>query len=100
MNQFKDFGIKTQTKGLAGEKIKINKILNRQINVKDFKIECSKFEKGNGKCLHIQIELEGEDRIIFTGSGALIEQIEMVPKDKFPFQTTIVRQMNDRFEFT
>jgi hypothetical protein len=100
MNQFKDFGIKPSTKGMVGEKIKINKILNREISVNNFKIECSKFEKGTGKCLHIQIVIDGEERIVFTGSGSLIEQIEMVPKDKFPFKTIIVRQMNDRFEFT
>lgn len=99
MNSFKDFGIKAQSKSFEGEKIKIDRILNRQIEVHDYKIEQSKYEKGNGKCLYIQIVVDGTKRVLFTGSVNLLDMIEQVPKDKFPFKTTIVKE-NERFEFT
>lgn len=100
MNQFKDFGIKPETNALEGEKIKINKVFNVPITVEAFKITPSKFEKGTGTCLQIQIRIEQQQRVVFTGSASLIDQIQKVPVNKFPFQTTIVRQNNDRFDFT
>lgn len=48
MFKFSDFDIKPQVKSFEGEKIKIDKILNREITVTDYKIETSKYEKGNG----------------------------------------------------
>ena len=100
MKNFKDFGITVTSRNFEGDKIKIDKIINKEIIVKDYKIENSKFqEKGNGKCLYIQILLSGENRVLFSGSGYLMDMIEMVPKDSFPFKATIVRQ-NERLEFT
>lgn len=100
MINFKDLGIKVSAKGFEGEKIKTERILNKQITVEAYKIVTSKFtEKGNGRCLHLQITIDGNKRVWFTGSANLMEVIEQVPKDKFPFQTTIVKE-NERFEFT
>jgi hypothetical protein len=68
--------------------------------VTDFKVEDSKFEKkGSGKCLTLQIEHNNSKHIVFTGSAGLINQIEQVPKDKFPFKATIIRE-NEMFQFT
>ena len=96
MKSFKDFGIKTEDKGFVGDKIKINKILNREIAVLAYKIGDSKY---NGKCLHLQIQLGDTKHVVFTGSKNLMESIVMVSKDDFPFKTTIVEE-NERFEFT
>jgi len=98
-NNFKDFGIVVKSKGFEGDKIKIDRILNKQIVVENFKIEKSNFEKGNGNCLHLQISIEGSKRVLFSGSKYLMEMIQEVPKDKLPFNTTIVKN-NDRLEFT
>lgn len=98
MNCFKDFEIKPELKNFIGEKIQIKRILNAPITVHDFKIEPSKFE-GKGNRLTLQIEKQGEKRVVFTGSSVLMQQIEKVPKDKFPFETTIVND-NEYFEFT
>ncbi len=99
MNQFKSFGIKIPTKGLEGDKVKIERVLNREITVQEFRIVKSNFEeKGNGKCLHLQILVSGMQYVVFSGSGVLMEMIEQVPKDKFPFTTTIVQE-NKRLEF-
>jgi len=58
MNSFKDFGIKTTVKSFIGDKIKMSKILNKQITVIGYKITGSKYvDKGNGQCLHMQIDV-------------------------------------------
>lgn len=99
MKNFKDLGITSSIPTMQGEKIKIDRVLNRQISVHSFQIKDSKFDRGNGKCLFIQIELDSEKRVLFTGSGVLMDTIQKVPQDAFPFQTTIVKD-NDRFQFT
>lgn len=99
MNQFKDFGIKPQSKAFEGDKIKIDRVLNKNISVLDFKIEQSKFEKGNGKCLYMQIEVDGQKRVLFSGSASLMDMIQQVDKSQFPFGTTIIKE-NERFQFT
>jgi len=99
MKQFKDFGIKPSSQSLTGDKIKMERILNREIKVFDYRIEDSKFGKPNGKCLYIQICIEDVKHVVFTGSSILMEEIEKVPKDGFPFLTKIVKE-NNRFEFT
>jgi len=103
MNKFGQFGIKRVAKGFEGDKIKMSKILDREIIVHAFRIEESKVkefkEKGSVKCLHLQIEVNHELRIAFTSSIGLLDAIEQIPEDGFPFTTTIVRD-NDRFIFT
>lgn len=98
MNSFKDFGINVEST-FCGEKIKISKILNKLVIVKDYKIDESKFEKSNNdKCLCLQIEVEGENRILFSGSKILISQIQKINKSMLPFTTMIVKE-NEHFEF-
>jgi hypothetical protein len=103
MNRFSQFNIKAPTKGFEGSKIKISRILNKEIVVHDFKIEESKVpafrEKGSGKCLHLQISFDNEMHVVFTSGTGLIETIMQVPRDQFPFTTTIVEE-DDRYKFT
>lgn len=99
MKQFKDFGIKPALQSLVGDKIKIDRIINREITVYDFRIEDSKYGNGNSKCLYLQIGIAETKHVVFTGSTVLIQLIEQVPKTEFPFTTIIVKD-NDRFEFT
>ncbi|MFN8317171.1 MAG: hypothetical protein U0T32_12060 [Chitinophagales bacterium] len=96
MKTFKEFNIKIENKGLDGEKIKVKKILNKEIVVTDFQVKDSKF---NGKCLHLQLESENNKHVLFTGSKVLLEAIEKVPKEGFPFKTTIVMD-GDRLMFS
>ena len=95
MKQFKEFGIKAEHKGFIGDKIKISKILNREIIVHDFKIEDSKFQ---GKRLDMQIQVGETMHVLWTGSGILMGVIQKIPKENFPFLTTIVRE-NECYEF-
>jgi len=98
MNNFKNFNIKPIISTFTGDKIKIDRILNTEIKVLEFKIEKSK-QKENTNCLTLQIEKAGIKHIIFTGSTILMQMIQEVKKENFPFNTTIVRN-NEYFEFT
>ena len=96
MQKFSDFGIKSEIKSFTGEKIKVKKILNTEITVLDFKIEDSKYE---GKCLYLQIQKGETKHVVFTSSKYLIQVIEQIKKEQFPFETTIIEN-DERFEFT
>jgi len=97
MNSFTDFNITTTDSGFEGDKIKMSKILGKEIIVHAFRLEDSKCF--TGKCLYLQIEFSEEMRIVFTSSKKLIEAIEKIPQKGFPFKTIIVEE-NDRFRFT
>jgi hypothetical protein len=101
MKKFSTFKIATPKNPFIGDSIKMSRILNREIAVYDFKIGGSKFEKGNatGKCLTMAISLGETRHIVFTGSIALMDTIAQIPKENFPFTTTIVEN-NERYEFT
>lgn len=99
MKNFSDLEIKTSSR-MIGEKIKINKVLNRKIIVHATKIEQSKYPKNkSGKCLYLQIELDEERHVIFTGSDVLIETIQQIQEDDYPFATTIIKS-GEYFQFT
>lgn len=97
MKNFKDLGVHVEKQGFVGNKIKINKILNKEIIVHKFKVIPSKFD--SGKCLNLQIEVDGTKHVLFTGSGNLIGIIEKIDADHFPFKTTIIEE-NDCFYFS
>ena len=101
MKKFSQFNIETPANGFEGDKIKMSKILNREIVVHHYKIEGSKVfnQRGTGKCLHLQISLNGQKHVVFTASSGLINAIQLVPEDGFPFATTIIEE-NERFLFT
>lgn len=98
MHNFKDFKIKPKLNTFIGDKIQLQKLFNLPIKVLDYKIEPSK-QKAGTELLTLQIEKSEEKRVVFTGSSVLIDQIKQVPKEKFPFVTTIVKE-NDCYEFT
>jgi hypothetical protein len=101
MNTFNQFNIQSPSKGFEGDKIKISRILNREIIVHDYKIEDSKVfkEKGCGKCLQMQISFNNNKHVIFTSASGLIEVIQQIPANGFPFITTIIPD-NDRYIFS
>lgn len=98
MFNFSDFKIKPRENTFIGDKISIDKILNIPIKVLAYKVEPSKAKIGT-ELLTLQIERKGDKNVLFTGSGNLIFMINQVPKDKFPFETTIIKQ-DRRLEFT
>jgi hypothetical protein len=98
MKSFKEFGIvPSPTSLFIGDKIKIDKILNREIIIHGFKLSDS-IKRENSQCLSLQIEIGGEKRVIFTGAKFLIEAIKQIPENGFPFTTTITKE-NEHLEF-
>ncbi|HAT4001749.1 hypothetical protein I6H88_04360 [Elizabethkingia bruuniana] len=98
MFNFSELGIKPKESTFIGDKISIDKIINTEILIFDYKVEPSKVKPGT-ELLTLQIERKGDKNILFCGSANLIFMIRQVPKDKFPFKTTIVKQ-DRRLEFT
>lgn len=96
MKNFSEFGIEISSESFVGDKIKVSKVLNREIIVHDFKFENSKF---SGECLYLQIEYNNTKYLITTGSTGLSQAIKQVPKGAFPFKTTIVEE-NEWYLFT
>jgi hypothetical protein len=82
----------------TGDKLKLDKILNTPIIVHDFVVEDSTVKVGT-KRLKLQIEKNDIKHIFFTGSTILIQQIERLQKEQFPFTTTIVKE-SEHLEFT
>jgi len=100
MKKFSDLNVPTPEGSFTGEKIKINKILNREIAVLASRVTESKFKKNkSGKVLMLQIEINDEKRVLFTGSDVLINQILHVTETDYPFKTTIIKE-NEHYQFT
>ncbi len=101
MKRFSEFNIQTTCRGFEGDKIKISRILGREIIVHHYKIEDSKVFKDRGtcKCLQLQISVNNEKHVVFTSSSGLIEAIQQIPETDFPFSATIIEE-NDRYRFT
>mgnify|MGYP001010210383 CR=1 FL=1 len=100
MPDFKDFGVISTIKTFTGDKIKMSRILNRRIEVLAFKIDTSKYtEKGNGKCLCLQIKNGDDKNIVFTGSVHLQDCIQQLKPEHFPFFTTIIKD-DESYQFT
>ena len=87
LKRFSDFA--EEEKPIEGDKVKIETILDQEIFVIGYKIKKSKYEKSNSEqCLTIQFEINGNKRILFTGSNVLLDQIKKYSKE-MPFLTTI-----------
>ena len=95
--QFSELKITATSKGLLGDKLKIERVIGKEITVEAFKIEPSDYE---GECLHLQFMMNGNRHVVFTGSAFLLSMIKQVPADKFPFATKIVKQEDGSFQFT
>ena len=93
MKRFGDFA---DDSILAGDKVKIEDVLNTEVTVLDFSVKTSKHNEGN--YLTIQVEVDDEKRVIFTGSRVLIDQLEKY-KEHLPFLATI-RKINKYYSLT
>lgn len=92
MRNFQELGIEESPKGFIGNKIEVDDLLNKSIIVHRFEIRPSKYDKGTGKCLYMQIEVDEKNRVVFTGSRRLMETIQKINESDFPFKTTIIKK--------
>lgn len=95
--RFSDFALDHMP--LEGAKLKIDAILNKEIEVLALRIKPSKYkEKGTGACLTIQFLMNGEKYVAFTGSGVLSEQARQY-QEEVPFLATI-KKIDKYYTFT
>ena len=96
MKKFKDFA---KEKILDGEKLRIDEVINEEIEVINYSVKTSKYQKNSsGKYLTLQIIRNNRKYVIFTGSDVLIEQMEKYGNE-IPFCTTI-RKINRYYSLT
>lgn len=93
MNKFSDFGEKVV---FDGDKIKLDDVLNMEIVVKNYKVSGSKYKSNS--CLTLHIVINNENRVIFTGSQVLLEQIKR-HEAMMPF-ATVVKKIDKYYTFT
>lgn len=99
MKSFSDLNIPAPVGSFVGDKVKIAKIMNREIIIHDSRLEESKYPKNkSGKVLILQLEVDGTKHVLFTGSDVLISQIQHVQKEDYPFSATIVKE-GEHFQF-
>lgn len=73
---------------LDGTKIGIEDVLDQEIKIIAYRIKRSKYGEGTGEYLTLQIEIEEDHRVLFTGSSVLIDQFKKYGNE-IPFLTTI-----------
>ena len=74
---------------LPGKKIQQNEYLNKEIIVTQFKIMPSK-KREDSECLCLQVKIDEDFRIIFSGSGVLMKQCQKYA-EHMPFLCRIVK---------
>jgi len=95
--RFSDFA--TELPVLDGDKVKLDTILNQEIEIVGYCINDSNYSKNkSGKYLTLQIKIEHEVKILFTGSDVLIKQVEKYA-DEIPFSATI-KKINRYYTFS
>lgn len=95
--RFSDFA--TDDRPLAGDKVKLDNILNQEILITGYRLTESKYGRSNSpKCLTVQFEKKGKQQVFFTGSGVLINQLEKYQQE-IPFLAT-VRKIERYFTLT
>lgn len=89
MKRFSDFAKEDIV--LDGEKIRIEDVLNKEIVVLNYRICNSQYKKNkSGKYLSLQIELDDNKYILFTGSDVLMRQADQY-KNEMPFMAKITK---------
>lgn len=93
MKKFSELDIETPILPFVGDKIKISKLLNKDIVVLNYRIGDSKYnDKASNNVLTLHIQFEGESRILFTGSTVLMNQLRSTKPEHFPFSAIIVKE--------
>jgi len=89
--RFTDFA--TEPSVLDGDKVKLDAILNQEIEIIGYRIGDSNYSKNkSGKYLTLQIRIDREVKIIFTGSDVLIKQVEKY-ENEIPY-LAIIKKIN------
>lgn len=92
MKRFSDFGINTlEDKHIfAVPVVSIEELTNCEIEVLDFESNV-KTRHGDGRYI-VKVRHEGIERKFFTNASPIKDALDRIPKDDFPFVTTIKQQ--------
>lgn len=99
MKKFSDFA--EEPKILDGGKVRIEDILNCEIEIIGMKIAPSKYQKNkSGQCLTLQFidPVSREHRVLFTGSDVLIDQMTRY-QNELPF-VAVIKKINKYYVLT
>jgi hypothetical protein len=99
MKRFSDLNITQPDQSFTGEKIKLYNLLNREIIITGYRIVESKFTNSNTQRLDIDLTIDNNKRVTWTGSKRLIETIKQIDKTELPISTTIVKE-GESYKFT
>jgi hypothetical protein len=84
---------------LEGDKIQIDNILNREIEIIGHRIAGTRYSKNtSGKYLTLQIRFDDQLHIVFTGSDVLVRQLTEYASE-IPFFATI-KKINRYYTLT
>jgi len=84
--RFSDFA--EDDRPLAGDKVKIDSVLNHEILITGYRVNESKFKNNSPRYLTVQFMKDDSQHVIFTGSTVLINQLEKYGKG-IPFLATV-----------
>ena len=99
MRAFSDLGVQL-TRRFDGDRIRIEKVEGDEIVVLDYEIRQSKLKRENdpnwdgarGECVYIQIQHNGQRRVMWGNYKFLIDQLRQIPVEALPFTATIVNE--------
>lgn len=94
LHKFKDFA---DEDSFEGKKIRIDELLDKDIQVISFKVTPSK-HNDDKECTTIQLRVDGVPFVLFTGSEVLKNQLQKYA-DKLPFEATI-KKIKSYYTFT
>lgn len=94
MHKFSDFA---EEDSFDGEKIRIDELLNKTIQVLSFKVAPSKHNNGKD-CTTVHLRYEDKPYVMFTGSEVLKGQLQKY-SNELPFETTI-KKIKSYYTFT
>lgn len=84
--RFSDFA--EDDRPLAGDKVKIDSILNQEILITGYRVSESKYKSNSPRCLTVQFTKDATQHVIFTGSSVLTSQMEKYGQE-IPFLATV-----------
>lgn len=99
MTTFSSLGVKKIARPFECDKISIDNVIGKPIQILDFAI-CPSKKKDGTTYLKLQVRYEGVKRFISTGSTFLQEIMQQVGKDSLPIETKILKNRGYYFEGT
>lgn len=102
MTTFSELGVKKIARPFEGDKIGIDNVIGKPIQILDYAI-CPSKKKDGSTYMKLQVRYEGVKRFISTGSTFLQEIMQQVDKDqlhKKPIETKILKNRGYYFEGT